>query len=332
MNAVVPTWVADLDVSATTAAAAATHDQRGDEWARVRRNRLTSSVFGIAAGYKGRAAQRDLVRRMLWGDEDRDASSYAARMMAYGTEMEPVARDAYVAVRAAAGDGFEVTETGFAICTEPGWGFLGASPDFFLAEAAPGCVADAGDATSPHHAFCAKVVSIPVPEPEPEQAAPAPPPPPPYTSLGCGEIKCPAASYEFYSSQAQHAKYGIPDVYYAQIQGAMAITGRTFCDFVVYTPVAMQVTRFPFNATYWSDELRPALRAFYMDEFVPRAVLRDAGAIPHGAVDPATPGLPHAPKPFAAIRRRGKAAAAAVTDPDDDALSVVSIVTFRGKK
>lgn len=129
----------------------------------------------------------------------------------------------------------------------------------------------------------------------PTTTAPAPTPAPPSTvvvSRGCGEIKCPARSKQFYSSSPAHVKYGVPVYYYDQIQGVMAITERPWCDMVVFTPTATEVTRFYFDATYWRTELQPALWKFYSTQFLPRAELRARGIIKNGALDPALAPLP----------------------------------------
>ena len=59
---------------------------------------------------------------------------------------------------------------------------------------------------------------------------------------GYGEVKCPY-------SQALYPE--IPPYYMAQIQGGMQITGRAYCDFVVWTPEVMSVTRVDRSEEYW---------------------------------------------------------------------------------
>lgn len=60
---------------------------------------------------------------------------------------------------------------------------------------------------------------------------------------GYGEVKCPF-------SQVLYPE--IPPYYMAQIQGGMQITGRSYCDFVVWTPEIMSVTRVDRSAEYWA--------------------------------------------------------------------------------
>lgn len=71
---------------------------------------------------------------------------------------------------------------------------------------------------------------------------------------GMGEIKCPY-SQELYD--------GIPPYYMAQMQALMEITGREYCEFVVWTPAKMQVSRVLRSAEYW-DWLYLRLTDFWM--------------------------------------------------------------------
>lgn len=51
-------------------------------------------------------------------------------------------------------------------------------------------------------------------------------------------------------------------IYFAQIQGQMALGGRVWSDFIVYTQKAIHVERIPFDKEYWK-ELLPKLQEFY---------------------------------------------------------------------
>ena len=57
--------------------------------------------------------------------------------------------------------------------------------------------------------------------------------------------------------------------YYYQIQGQMAITGRNWCDFVVYTPYGISVERITFNESFWLNEMLPKLDLFYDGHYLP---------------------------------------------------------------
>lgn len=60
--------------------------------------------------------------------------------------------------------------------------------------------------------------------------------------------------------------------YYCQIQGQMAISGRLWCDFVVYTLKGLSVERINFDSSFWENELLPKLILFYDNCVVPEIV------------------------------------------------------------
>ena len=51
--------------------------------------------------------------------------------------------------------------------------------------------------------------------------------------------------------------------YYSQVQGQMAITGRPWCHFVLYTKNELSIETILFDENFWNTELFPALEAFY---------------------------------------------------------------------
>lgn len=53
--------------------------------------------------------------------------------------------------------------------------------------------------------------------------------------------------------------------YYAQVQGQLALSGLSWCDFVVYLTGSrsMNVERIYFNSLYWRDTVLPKMRDFY---------------------------------------------------------------------
>ena len=57
---------------------------------------------------------------------------------------------------------------------------------------------------------------------------------------------------EVNSSGEQHLKLKPTHIYYSQIQGQMAITERSWCDFVIYTEKGISVERIPFDAEFWN--------------------------------------------------------------------------------
>lgn len=92
---------------------------------------------------------------------------------------------------------------------------------------------------------------------------------------GLLEIKCPYRQ-QFYSPDP------VPTYYYAQIQGTMGNLQLPWCDFVVWTPTGIQITRVPFDAPYWEQRLLPALTTFYFDMYVPLAVAKENGELEEG--------------------------------------------------
>ena len=60
--------------------------------------------------------------------------------------------------------------------------------------------------------------------------------------------------------------------YYSQVQGQMAITGRKWCDFVIYTLKNLSVERIYFDQAFWDGELLPKLTDFYEDCVGPEIV------------------------------------------------------------
>lgn len=280
MNDEEPTWawtdvpqdidafVAALAVDAAARDEIANHPQRSVAWKRARCGRLTASNFGAAAGHHLPGADKKLLHAMLW-PELFALEGRAAEFAAWGTENEPVARDVYAQHRPQC----VVTETGLLVSLEQGW--LASSPDFVVDEP----ITDPSPAAANAYHLCDPYL---ITKDTPPQVL---------IDVsrgfvrGCGEIKCPATR-SLYSAMAKHAKHGLPEYYYDQIQGVMAVSHWPWCDVVVYTPELTEVTRFYYNDHYWANELLPALREFYFERFLPRLQLRAAGVLQPGEVDP----------------------------------------------
>ena len=91
------------------------------------------------------------------------------------------------------------------------------------------------------------------------------------------EIKCPA-TLKLYPH--------IPHYYFDQIQGIMGILQLPFCDFVVWTPDKTQIRRYNFDLEYWRDFLFPSLYDFYMEQYLPRLILKEEGKLKEGELEP----------------------------------------------
>ena len=59
--------------------------------------------------------------------------------------------------------------------------------------------------------------------------------------------------------------------YYDQIQMQLAITCRTWCDFVLYTSKGLVVDRVAFDADYW-ENLQKNILGFYFKHMLPEIV------------------------------------------------------------
>ena len=91
------------------------------------------------------------------------------------------------------------------------------------------------------------------------------------------EIKCPFKK-EFYPH--------VPHYYFDQIQGIMGILQLPFCYFVVYTPEKTQIRRYNFDEGYWKQFLFPQLEQFYMNEYLPRLILKEEGKLKQKELEP----------------------------------------------
>jgi putative phage-type endonuclease len=92
------------------------------------------------------------------------------------------------------------------------------------------------------------------------------------------EIKCPFRK-EFYDPP-------VPVYYNCQIQGVMANMDLPHCDFVVWTPTGMQITRVDFDTEFWDTTLFPKLKAFYFDRYLQAFVDKTNGVLKHGEIKP----------------------------------------------
>ena len=60
--------------------------------------------------------------------------------------------------------------------------------------------------------------------------------------------------------------------YYARIQGQMAVGGRNWCDFVIYTTQGISVERIYFDCSYWQTKLLPKLEELWHKCVAPEIV------------------------------------------------------------
>ena len=65
-----------------------------------------------------------------------------------------------------------------------------------------------------------------------------------------------------------HMKLKRRHAYYYQIQGQLALTGRAWCDFFVWTLKANSIERIWFDQAFW-DEMVKKLNSFYLRAVIP---------------------------------------------------------------
>lgn len=216
-----------------------TRDQKLSlRWHSERRFRITASNFGSILHRKESTPPDKLVLRLL------QQKSFSTPALKYGIDTEPKAREEYVAYQHIHGHGdLAVSPSGFIVSSSHP--FLGASPD--------GAVYDPSNCQEP---------------------------------FGFLEIKCPYTARNI-SPKDACSDSGFSCIvdentgclllkqnhaYFAQVQGQMAIGGRPWCDFVIYTSQGISVQRIKYDESYWSNELLPKLITFYDNCVAPEIV------------------------------------------------------------
>ena len=106
--------------------------------------------------------------------------------------------------------------------------------------------------------------------------------------FGFLEVKCPFSHHNETPEQAStspgfcsvlHTSDGTQGLalrrthmYFAQVQGQMAIGERPWCDFVIFTTQGISVERVKYDALYWQNTLVPKLTKFYDNCVAPEVV------------------------------------------------------------
>ena len=197
------------------------------EWLEQHNYRLTASNFGKV--YFRVQRPSDSMLKSIFDSKDLSK----VRAISHGKGKEKVARTIYARKMQQKIPGFTIFDAGISV--HPSYPYLGASPD--------GKVFD----------------------PSKESAH------------GLLEIKCPFSKRgETLEQAAADASFYIENIggkfylkknhaYYAQVQGQLAITGLTWCDFCVYLSESneMCVDRIEFDPNFWRNELLPKLNRFF---------------------------------------------------------------------
>ncbi len=240
-----------------------TAPQRTEEWLAARKDVLTASNFGKAAGISNFCKTEEDYARLA--DEitrvRRPARPNAA--MKHGTDTEDEAREQYRKAR-----GYnKIIEVG--LVKSHGDSTLGCSVD--------GIITDEG-----------------------------------LTGFGIVEIKCPKnkmyAPLLKFAEKVRTSGYGAAyDRYYnhiwaehrAQMQGQMAITGASWCDYYVYHKATGEsfLERLPFDERYWLNYLLPKLRDFQYQHLL-RRILPNASPVQNSNSIPSQPSAFTPPAPL----------------------------------
>jgi len=210
-----------------------TRQQRSSPlWYDVRRYRLTASLFGLVQHRKPDTPPDSLVKRIL------QPQQFSSAATDWGITHEAVAIEQYIEHMHSQGHiELSVVSCGFHISqSHP---YLGASPD--------GAVYDP---TSTEQPFGFLEIKCPynARNKSPLEACTLP-------NFFCTTVRN-VDGEESVVLRTSHS-------YYAQIQGQMAIGGRPWCDFVVYTSVGINVQRVLFDPEFWHNSLLPKLTDFY---------------------------------------------------------------------
>ena len=198
-------------------------------WFDARRYRITASKFGSILRRRSSTPPDSLVLSVLQPKQIKSAA------IEWGVFHESIAVDQYIAHQRSCGHtDLTVAPCGFYISKS--YPYLGATPD--------GAVYDPSSLNEP---FGFLEVKCPYTHRNgtPEQAS---------TTAGfCCSMDISTGKLTLRTNH----------MYYAQVQGQMAIGCRQWCDFVVFTTKGISIQRISFDSDYWENNLLPKLVEFY---------------------------------------------------------------------
>jgi hypothetical protein len=212
-----------------------TAPQGSEDWLNLRKKHLTASNFGAAIGHSS-FTDRGVLAHEILGIKIKTFWNHVTARLNHGHIYEPIVRDWYSKTY-----GVEVYEVGLAV---PKWDErLGASLDGDMGE-------------------------------------------------GMIEIKCPQTMYkplihkiagstedkEGKEEKEERDINGYPSEYahiwkthYDQMQGAMKICDKKWCDYIVYSTTDAQIylERISFNTEYWDKVMYPGINEFFTEYVEP---------------------------------------------------------------
>lgn len=210
-----------------------------DVWMKARTGRITASRFATVCRRKENVDPNSLIKSVMGYYSDKTSDG-----MEWGINHENTAKKEYVREMKNKGHRtISVEESG--LCVMPDYPYIGASPDGLVS-------CSCGDCKD---------------------------------SEGLLEIKCPFKHRNFSPKHAALNRDFCCDLnndsltlkkshpYYFQVQGQMAVTGRNWCDFVIWTRKGISIERIPFDISLWKDIL-PKLSMFFRDCIVPEIFSR----------------------------------------------------------
>ena len=222
-----------------------TKDQNDDPaglWATLRSCRLTASNFGVVCKRRPTSPVACLVKTIVY-----KSYSISSPSLRWGKENEASARKEYNRhMQQRNHPNLRTIRSGFVICPQQGW--LGCSPDDWVVDP------DYQDPNGIAEYKC------------------------PYSIRGITPHEACQKKSFFCKVEAGNFTLQRNHSYYYQVQGALGITGRKWCDFTVWTPKGIAIERIAFDPAFW-DSMKTKLEAFFDNALLPELA---APEIPNG--------------------------------------------------